>query len=53
MKEYLVSFMCIYTDTVEAESPEEAAEIVTSSCPYDIDGEGAVTDLETGEQTMC
>lgn len=53
MREYIVSYMCIYSDTVEANSPEEAAEIVANNCPYDIDGEAAVTDLETGEEYIC
>ena len=50
MKEYHVAFMCIYSDVVEADSPEEAAEIVESKCEYDIDGTACVTDLETDEQ---
>ena len=50
MKKYLVSFMCIYSDEVEAESPEEAADIVEHNCPLDIDGLACVTDMETGEQ---
>ena len=52
MKEYIVSYMCVYTDQVEAESPEEAAEIVANTCPYAVDGEAAVTDVETGEQII-
>lgn len=34
MKEYNVSFMVAYSDTVEAESPEEAVNIVVRDCPY-------------------
>lgn len=50
MKEYHVSFMCIYSETVIADSPKEAAEMVERSCPYDVDGLACVTDIETGEQ---
>ena len=49
-KEYYVSYMCIYSETVNANSPEEAAEIVANSCPYDIDGAAYVTDIETEEE---
>ncbi len=50
MTEYMVSFMCVYSDTVWADTPEEAADIVQSSCMYDVDGEAHVTDLDTGEE---
>lgn len=50
MDEYFVSYMCIYSDTVEAESPEEAAEIVANNCPYDIDGLAHVINLSTDEE---
>ena len=50
MDEYLVSYMCIYYNTVEAESPEEAAEIVSNDCPYDIDGLAFVRNIGTGEE---
>lgn len=50
MKEYHVAYMCIYSDAVEADSPEEAAKIVEADCPLDIDGAACVTDVETGEQ---
>jgi hypothetical protein len=50
MTEYIVSYMVVYLDTVEAESPEEAAEMVQSSCPYDVDGEAHVVNTETGEE---
>lgn len=52
MKEYHVSFMVSYSDTVEAESPEEAVDIVVRDCPYaycNIDNI-FVTDPETGEE---
>ena len=42
--------MVVYGEEVEADTPEEAADIVASECPYDIDGAAAVTDLETEEQ---
>jgi len=42
--------MCIFSEVVEADSPEEAAEIVEHDCPYDIDGSAYVTDLETDKQ---
>lgn len=38
MSKYHVAYMCCYSDVVEADSPEEAAEIVAGECPYDIDG---------------
>lgn len=50
MKEYHVSYMCIYSETVIADSPKEAAEMVERSCPCDVDGLACVTDLETDEQ---
>lgn len=50
MKKYHVSFMVVYSDVVEANSPEEASDIVANSCPYDVDGLACVTDLETDEQ---
>ena len=49
MKKYCVSFMCVYTKCVEAETPEEAAEIVSEECPYVTDGSAFVTDIDTGE----
>ena len=49
MKEYHVSYMVVYSQVVEADSPEEAADIVANICPYDVDGLACVTDLETGE----
>lgn len=50
MSKYHVSFMCVYSDVVEADSPEEAADIVAKNCEYDIDGNAVVTDIETDEQ---
>lgn len=47
---YSVSCMCIYTETVLANSPEEAADIVVDRCPYDVDGEAHVEDLDSGEE---
>jgi hypothetical protein len=47
---YTVSYMVIYTETVEAESFEEAADIVANNCLYDIDGSAWVTCEETGEE---
>ena len=49
MAEYFVSYMVVYGDTVEADSPEEAADMVAAECPYDIDGYAHVTNQETGE----
>lgn len=49
MKEYHVSYMIVYSQVVEADSPEEAADIVENNCPYDVDGLAWVTDLKTGE----
>lgn len=50
MKEYHVSYTVVYSEVVDAESPEEAAEIVARNCPYDIDGGAFVVDKETGEE---
>lgn len=50
MKEYHVSFMVSYSDTVEAESPEEAVDIVVRDCPYDGIDNIFVVDTETGEE---
>ena len=50
MSTYHVEFMCVYSDVVEADTPEEAADIVASKCEYDIDGLAHVVDLDTGEE---
>ena len=50
LNSYCVSFMCIYNEVVQAESAEEAVELVENECPYDIDGMAFVTNLETGEE---
>jgi hypothetical protein len=49
MNEYHVAYMCVYSDVVKADSPEEAAEIVASECQYDIDGTAEVTRIDTDE----
>ena len=50
MKGYYVSYMCIYTTYVKADSPEEAAKIAQGRCEYDTDGLAWVTDCDTGEE---
>lgn len=50
MAEYHVAYMCIYSDVVEADNPEEAAEIVSKDCPYDVDGQAHVTRIDTDEE---
>jgi hypothetical protein len=50
MAEYHVSYMVIYSEVVDANSPEEAAEMVCDNCSYDVDGDAWVTNLETGEE---
>lgn len=50
MPRYYVSYMVVYGEEVEADSPEEAADIVAKNCPYDVDGGAHVTDCETNEQ---
>lgn len=47
MAEYWVCANVIYADFVEADSPEEAAELFENKCPYDVDGEVFVIDQET------
>ena len=49
MDKYFVSFNCIFSIEVEAESPEEAADLASLECPLDIDGVGYVENLKTGE----
>lgn len=49
MSRYLVSFECVWSMAVEADSPEEAEEIAAEYCPCDIDGAGEVTELGRGE----
>lgn len=46
---YLVSYMCIYSEEVEAETKEEAEDIVSWHCPLDIEGEPETTILEEEE----
>lgn len=53
MSKYFVSYMVVYSDEVETNTPEEAADIVAENCPYDVDGSAWVTDVETGEQFEC
>ena len=50
MDEYFVSYMCVYSDTVEAECPEDAARIVANNCEYDIDGPAYVINIDTSEE---
>ena len=50
MPRYYVSYMVVYGEEVEADSPEEAANIVANNCFYDVDGAAAVTNLDTDEQ---
>ena len=50
MAKYFVSYMVVYSDAVEADSPEEAAEFVANNCPFDIDGGAFVTNEDTGEE---
>lgn len=56
MKEYYVSGMFVYGEIIEANSPKEAADIFTETNNLtgyaDIDGEVAVTDMETNEMEM-
>lgn len=49
MSKYFVSYMVVYYDTVEADSPEEAADMVADDCPFDVDGGALVTNQDTGE----
>lgn len=53
MPEYHVSYMVVYSDVVEAENAEEAANIVTRECPYDVDGYAHVVRIDTGEEWDC
>ena len=50
MSKYHVAYMCVFSDVVEADSPEEAAQIVEQECPFDIDGAAYVTRIDTDEQ---
>lgn len=50
MNRYTVSFTCLYTTTVEADSFEEAADLAEVECPLDIDGNAYVTNQTTGEE---
>lgn len=50
INEYNVAFMCVCSDSCLAESPEQAAEIVSNGCVYDIDGSAHVVNLDTGEE---
>ena len=45
MKEFFVSFMCIYSAVVEADTPEDAAEVAAADCPCDIDGEASLPSI--------
>ena len=49
MAKYFVSYMVVYGSCVDADSPEEAADIVAADCPYDVDGAAHVTNEDTGE----
>jgi hypothetical protein len=50
MAKYHVAYRVVYSDVVEADTPEEAAKIVEKECPYDVDGGAIVTNIETDEQ---
>ena len=52
MKHYHVSFLVVYDDVVEAETPEEAADIAMDNCQYDVEGNSGayVVCEETGEE---
>ena len=50
LNEYHISFMAIYTDVVEATSPEEAVNIAAQNCPYDIDWPAHVIRIDTDEE---
>ncbi len=50
MKHYHVSFLVVYDDVVEAETPEEAADLAMDYCQYDVDGGAYVVCEETGEE---
>lgn len=56
MKEYYVSGVFVYSEIVKANSFKEAADIFTETNYLnnyaDIDGEVAVTDMETNEMEM-
>ena len=56
MKEYYVSGMFVYGEIVKANSFKEAADIFTETNDLysyaDIDGEVAITDMETDEMEM-
>ena len=56
MKKYYVSGMFVYGEVVQADSFKEAADIFTETNSLnsyaDIDGEVAVTDIETDETEM-
>lgn len=56
MKEYYVSGMFVYGEIVKANSFKEAADIFTETNDLngyaDIDGEVAVTDIETNDMEM-
>ena len=56
MKKYYVSGMFIYGEIVQADSFKEAADIFTETNSLngyaDIDGEVAVTDMETDEMEV-
>ena len=56
MKEYYVSGMFVYSEIVKANNFEEAADIFVETNKLnsyaDIDGEVAVTDMETDEMEM-
>lgn len=46
MARYFVSYMCVYSETVNADTPEEAADIVANNCPCDVDGEPEVVMID-------
>lgn len=50
MRGYNVTYTVLYSESVLANSPEEAADIVENNCPYDIDGYAYVVDIDSGEE---
>lgn len=47
---YNVSFPCVWSIEIEADSPEEAADLAEGDCPVEIDGLAFVVNKETGEE---
>ena len=50
MSTFFVSLNCIYSTEIEADNPEQAADLAEAECPLEVNGYAFVKNLETEEE---